>query len=130
MLQLKTKNIALNPVGRAVAKKKLHSAMLDARIHILMLDEGADAIDILMPIKDGIYVMARSYELLNKTDSVEFRKLKSAMRILEECSANRFIWRQSYAITMNNAIELCVTEWSKIPPHTFHLAIVDVLGTM
>ena len=38
-----SKHTALNPIARAVAKKKLESSMLDHRIAILMLDEGEDA---------------------------------------------------------------------------------------
>lgn len=102
--------------------------MIDARIHILMMDEGENAHDTLVPISEGIFVMARAYELMGEMESVDYRKLRPAMSILVECSENKFTWRQSYAITVNNAIEICVENWARVPLKTFQLAIKEVTG--
>lgn len=128
MIRLKDKNISKNPIARAVAKKQLYSAMLDARIHILMMEEGESAESTLAPIAEGIFVMARAYELMDEMESVDYRKLRSAMLIFVECSENKFTWRQSYAITVTNAIEICVDNWTRVPVKTLQLAIHEVTG--
>ena len=128
MIRLKDKNISKNPIARAVAKKQLYSAMLDARIHILMMEEGESAESTLAPIAEGIFVMARAYELMDEMESVDYRKLRSAMLIFVECSENKFTWKHNYAITVNNAIEICVDNWTRVPVKTLQLAIHEVTG--
>lgn len=118
-----SKNTALNPIARAVAKKKLESSMRDHRISILMLDEGEDASSEVTASSVPIYAIIFSLDELNKTDSVEYRKLKSAGNILLECAENKFKWRRDWAVTIDNALEICQEQWSKIPPKTLQKAI-------
>ena len=86
MIVLRDKNVARNPVARAIAAQQLKAKMLDCRIQLLMLDEGVDARANILPISDAVFVMAYAYELMGKEDSVEYRKLKSAMLTLTACS--------------------------------------------
>lgn len=130
MIVLKDKNIAKNPIARAVAAQKLKQKMLDHRIQLLMLDEDVDARAHILPISDAIFVMAYACELMGKEDSVEYRKLKSAMLTLTACSERKFRWHNADAITIDNAIGICVDDWTKVPHNTLQQSINHILGTM
>ncbi len=130
MIVLKDRNIARNPIARAVAFNQLKQKMLDQRIQLFMLDEGADARNAILPISDAVFVMAYAYELLDKEDSIEYRKLKSAMLVLTACSERKFVWRKSDTVTIDNAIVICVEQWIKVPPKILQNAINHILGTM
>ena len=128
MIVLKDKNIARNPVARAIAKQKLKQSMLDMRIHLLMMDDGEPCQSEILTISDAIFVMACCYEFMKREDSVEFRKLKSAMGILTECSEKGFKWHREWAMTIDNAIDICSENWTKIPSDIFQRAMKHILG--
>jgi hypothetical protein len=130
MIVLKNRNVARNPVARAIAAQQLKKRMLDQRIQLLLLDEGTDARAHILPISDAIFVMAYAYELMKKEDSVEYRKLKSAMLTLTSCSERKFIWHKADAITIDNAIGICVDNWKAVPYDLLQHSINHILGTM
>lgn len=130
MIVLKDRNIAKNPVARAVAFQQLKRRMLDQRIQLLLLEEGSDSRSSILPISDAVFVMAYAYELMGREDSIEYRKLKSAMLTLTACSERKFVWRKMDAITIDNAIGICVDQWIKVPHNTLQQAINHILGTM
>lgn len=128
MIVLKDRNVARNPVARAFAKQKLKQDMLNMRIRFLLMEEGEQCQSEVLVISDAIFVMACCYEFMKREDSVEFRKLKSAMRVLEECSETKFKWRTEWAVTIDNAIDICSENWTKIPSTTFQRAMKHILG--
>jgi hypothetical protein len=130
MIVLRDKNVARNPIARAVAAQQLKTKMLDQRIQLLMLDEGVDARANILPISDAVFVMAYAYELMGKEDSVEYRKLKSAMLTLTACSERKFKWHKADAITIDNAIGICVDNWQTVPHDLLQQSINHILGTM
>lgn len=130
MIVLRERNVAKNPVARAIAAQQLKKKMLDHRIQLLMLDDGVDARAHILPISDAVFVMAYAYQLMKKEDSVEFRKLRSAMLTLTECSERKFIWRKIDAITIDNAIGICVDNWRTVPHDLLQHSINHILGTM
>ena len=130
MIVLKDRKIARNPVARAVAAQQLKKRMVDQRIQLLMLDEGVDARESILPISDAVYVMTYALELVDQKESTDYRKLKSAMKVLAECSERKFVWRKADAITIDNAIQITVERWIKIPTNTLHEAMTHILGTM
>lgn len=124
----KPKNVARNPVARAVAKKQLKDAMLNMRIALLMMDDGDDVRDHILTISDSVFVVAESYALMGQEDSPEYRKLKSCMKVLTDCSERGFKWKTEWAITVDNAIDICSENWTKIPSVTFQQAMKNILG--
>jgi len=130
VIVLKDQKIARNPVARAVAAQQLKKRMVDHRIQLLMLDEGVDAKEHVMPISDSIFIMAYALQLDGKEDSTEHRKLRSAMLVLVDCSERRFIWHKADAITIDNAIDICVSNWTKVPSDTLQEAMNHILGTI
>jgi hypothetical protein len=130
MIVIKEKNVAKNPVARAIAAQQLKKRMLDHRIQLLMLDEDIDARAHILPISDAIFIMAYAYELMKQEDCVEYRKLKSAMLTLTNCSERRFTWHKADAITIDNAISICVDNWRKVPTSVLYEAIQHITSTM
>jgi len=104
--------------------------MVDQRIQLLMLDEGEDARSNILPISDAVFVMAYALELVDQKESTDYRKLKSAMNVLVKCSERKFAWQRADAITIDNAIQITVDKWIKIPTNTLHEAMTHILGTM
>jgi hypothetical protein len=130
MIVLKDRNVARNPVARAIAAQQLKKRMVDQRIQLLMLDEDEDAQANILPISDAIFVMAYALELVNDMESTDYRKLKSAMLVLVACSERKFAWRKADAITIDNAIQITVEKWIKIPTNTLHDAMTHILSTI
>ena len=128
MIVIKERNVARNPIARAIAKKQLNEAMLDMRIALLMMDDGESCQPHILTISDSIFVMATCYEMLDQKDTAEFRKLKSAMNILTTCSETGFKWDRKWAITIDNAIGICADNWTKIPSTVFQRAMKHILG--
>jgi len=130
MIVLRDKNVARNPVARAIAAQQLKKRMVDHRIQLFMLDEGVDAKEHIMPISDSIFIMAYALQLDGKEDSIEHRKLRSAMLVLVDCSERKFIWHKADAITIDNAIDICVSNWTRVPSDTLQEAMNHILGTI
>lgn len=128
MIKLMDRNVARNPVARAIAKQQLKQAMLDMRIALLMMEEGAEVSQHILTISDSIFVVGTSYEMMGWEDTPEFRKLRSAMNLLTECAQTKFKWRKEWAITIDNAIDICSQNWTKIPSTTFQRAMTHILG--
>lgn len=129
MIALKDINLARNPVAKAVAKQQLKKAMLDMRIALLMMDEGENVYEHITTVSDSIFVVAAAYEIMGRQDSIDFRKLRSCMNILTECSETGFKWKKEWAITIDNAIDICSENWTKIPSTIFHQAMQQILGS-
>ena len=130
MIVIKERKVARNPVARAVASQQLKKRMVDQRIQLFMLEEGVDARNNILPISDAVFIMAYALELVKQEDSSDYRKLKSAMLVLVNCSERKFVWHKADTITIDNAIEICVNRWTKIPTDTLHEAMNHILGTM
>lgn len=128
MIKLMDRNVARNPVARAIAKQQLKQAMLDMRIALLMMEEGESCHEHVLTISDSIFVVAAAYEMMGAQDTIEFRKLRSAMSILTNCSETGFKWKKEWAITIDNAIDICSENWTKIPSDTFQRAMKQILG--
>jgi hypothetical protein len=130
MIVLKTEKIARNPIARAMAADKLKKAMLNQRIELFMMEEGQDARAQVIPIANSIFVLAAAYEMMEWQDKVEYRKMRSAMNVLTECSERKFKWRTIDTVTIDNAISICVDNWRKVPPSVLYEAIQHITSTM
>lgn len=130
MIVIREQKIARNPVARAVAAQQLKKRMVDQRIQLFMLEEGVDARSSILPISDAVFIMSYALELIKQEDSLDYRKLKSAMLVLVNCSERKFVWHKADTITIDNAIEICVNRWTKIPTDKLHEAMNHILGTM
>jgi mitochondrial fission protein ELM1 len=95
-----------------------------------MLDEGVDARSHILPISDSVFIMAYALELAGREDTTEYRKLKSAMLVLVNCSERKFVWHKADTITIDNAIDICVNNWTTVSSSILHEAMNHILGTI
>lgn len=119
----KGKSLSKNPIARAYAIKKLKDAVVSHRISIFMLDEGCDASSELTATALPVFAIMYCLEKQKKEDSIEYRKLKSAVNVLLSCAQGEFSWKKEYAITIDNALDIAQNEWGKIPPELLGRAI-------
>ena len=130
MIVLKDQNVARNPIAKVFAAQQLKKRMVDQRIKLFVLEEGQDARDQILPISDSVFIVACAYEMMGQKDTVNYRKLRSAMQVLTDCAERGFTWRINDTITIDNAIGICVDNWTKIPSVTLQKAMTHILGTM
>lgn len=119
----KPKKKNLNPVALAYMKQKLKSAITTHRVSIFLLNEDENCNSNLTATSLPVFVMIYCLEKLGLEDSVDYRKLKSAVNVLLECSANEFKWKKRYAITIDNALEIYVRRAPSIDPALMSQAI-------
>lgn len=63
-----------------------------------------------------VHALMSCLEEMGESDSVDFRMLKSASVVLTDLSKRNFAWRKADAITLDNAMEICVKRWVGIDP--------------
>ena len=119
----KKKADASNPVARAYALQKMKEAVTSHRISIFFMDEDEEAESAIVATSLPVFAMMFCLEELKQEDSVDYRKLKSAVNVLLECSGNSFKWKRDYAITLDNALGIAQDRWGKIPKELLGRAI-------
>ena len=63
-----------------------------------------------------VHAMLACFEDMGELDSVDYRKLKSAAKVLEDLASRNFAWRTADAVTLDNSMEICVNRWAGINP--------------
>ena len=119
----KKKADASNPVARAYALKKMKDAVVSHRISIFLMNDDENAESATVATSLPVFAMMYCLENLKEEDSVDYRKLKSAVNVLLECSGNGFKWKRDYAITLDNALWIAQDRWGKIPKELLSEAI-------
>lgn len=114
---------ASNPIARAYALKKMKEAVVGHRISIFLMDDGEDAESATVATSLPVFAMMYCLEDLKEEDSVDYRKLKSAVNVLLECSGNGFKWKRDYAITLDNALGIAQDRWGKVPKELLGRAV-------
>ena len=121
-----SKNTALNPVARAIAREKMKEAVTTQRIAIFLLDDDEACADTAVVLSLPIYAMMICLERMGELDSGDARKLKSACKVLGELAERQFKWRKAYAITIDNSLEICQRRWSGILPNMLHKVLSEL----
>lgn len=120
-----SKNTANNPVARALARKKLAEEIVTNRIAIYMMDEGEDCRDKTVVLALPIYAVMVCIED-EKEDTVDARMLKSGCAVLQQIAETGFLWKKEYAVTLDNALQICERRWSGIPPAKLNKVIAEL----
>ena len=119
----KKKADASNPIARAYGIKKMKEAVVSHRISIFMMEDCEDAESATVATSLPVFAMMYCLEELKEEESIDYRKLKSAVNVLLECSGNSFKWKRDYAITLDNALAIAQDRWGKIPQELLGRAI-------
>lgn len=110
------RQVVLNPIARAFAKDRLKRLALNHRIGMMMLVENEYAASEAIAMSFIVHALMACLEEMGESDSVDFRMLKSASVVLTDLSKRNFSWRKADAITLDNAMEICVKRWAGIDP--------------
>ena len=119
----KKKADASNPIARAYGIKKMKEAVVSHRISIFMMEDGEDAESATVATSLPVFAMMYCLEELKEEESIDYRKLKSAVNVLLECSGSGFKWKRDYAITLDNALGITQDRWGKIPQELLGRAV-------
>ena len=120
------KNTGLNPVARAIAKQRMLSSVMDYRISVFMLDEGDPCYSDAATLE--VMVTTMLLAMVDRRDSVEFRKLQAAQSVLNALFARNCVWHKADAVTLDNALQIIVTEFPKLPAKAANDAIQRALA--
>lgn len=119
----KKKADASNPIARAYGIKKMKDAVVSHRISVFLMEDDEYAESAMIATSLPVFAMMFCLEELKEEDSVDYRKLKSAVNVLLECSGNGFKWKRDYAITIDNALGIAQDRWGKIPKELLGRAV-------
>lgn len=114
---------ASNPIARAYGIKKMKDAVVSHRISVFLMEDDEYAESAMIATSLPVFAMMFCLEELKEEDSVDYRKLKSAVNVLLECSGNGFKWKRDYAITIDNALGIAQDRWGKIPKELLGRAV-------
>ena len=117
-----SKNTAKNPVARAIAKQKLREAVTTQRIAIFLRNDGEDFRDTALTLALPMYAVMMCFEETGE-DSPDMRKLKGGCAVLKQISETGFVWRKEYAISLDNALEICERRWAGFPVEMLNKAL-------
>lgn len=117
-----TKNTAKNPVARAVAVQRLRQAVTTQRIAVFMMEDGEDCRGTTVELALPVFAVMTCFDAM-KEDSADSRRLKSGCAVLSQLAQSGFIWRKTYAITLDNALEICERRWITIKPELLNSAL-------
>jgi hypothetical protein len=118
--------VVLNPIARAFAKDRLKRLALNHRIGMMMLVENEYAASEAIAMSFIVHALMACLQEMGESDSVDFRMLKSASVVLTDLSKRNFAWRKADAITLDNAMEICVKRWAGIDPDLLQKHIYDL----
>jgi len=92
----------------------------------MMLVENEYAASEAIAMSFIVHALMACLEEMGESDSVDFRMLKSASVVLTDLSKRNFAWRKADAITLDNAMEICVKRWAGIDPDLLQKHIYDL----
>ena len=120
------RQVVLNPIARAFAKDRLKRVALTHRIGMMMLVENEYAASEAIAMSFIVHALMACLEEMGESDSVDFRMLKSASNVLVDLSKRNFAWHKADAVTLDNAMEICVKRWAGIDPDLLQKHIYDL----
>jgi hypothetical protein len=97
-------NVARNPIARAIQKHRLHSAMVDFKMHCYFLEEGSQEQGNYMTAAQLYAVAIRLCEVKGITEGVPL--LRAAMSCCMQRAREGFKWKLVDAVAMHNGMEV------------------------
>lgn len=88
------KQVARNPVARAVARAEMKQAVTDFLLHAYMAEEGSDQTAAVRAVSKVIAVAIRVLEARHDAESPDARVMAGAMSALAQCSERGYRWRE------------------------------------
>ena len=124
-----SKQVGLNPVARAVARENLKKTVLDQKIQLYMLQDGAPCNDIVIPMMLVLtaFVLAAERDRAVGPEVREVRILRGAISACEQMITNNS-YRQVNTTTLDVALDCAVDLSKRLAPALFNAAWNQVSG--
>lgn len=123
------KQTGMNPIARAVARENLRNAVLDQKIQLYLLKEGAECRGILVPILVllSAFTLAAGRDKNVGSDVREVRILKGAISACDQMITDNS-YRQANTTTLDVAIDCAVELSKRVDPVLFNTAWLELSG--
>ncbi len=123
------KQTGMNPIARAVARENLRNAVLDQKIQLYLLKEGAECRGILVPILVllSAFTLAAGRDKNVGSDVREVRILKGAISACDQMITDNS-YRQANTTTLDVALDCAVELSKRVDPVLFNTAWLELSG--
>ena len=118
------REVAMNPVARAIARQKLQKSMLDVKIKLYMTDEGEQIQSVVQEVSRLIVVTmiaCRTDEVVEHMDI-----MNDALVKLCEISENQFRWRKDDAWIIDDAMDAVILATPKLSAIAIYEATKEI----
>lgn len=122
------KHVALNPVARAIARRRMRQAMLDFQIRLRLLTDGeAVPLDCQAAAK-VLAVAAAALDYQGQGDSAAARVIAGGMGALADMAGAGWLWRSRHATAVDEALKRAEQAYATAPGRITQLAHLHVQG--
>lgn len=123
------RNVGMNPIARAVARENLRKAVMDQKIQLYLLAEGAPCRDVLalMLALFTAFITAASRDKNVGADVREVRILKGAISACDQMITDNS-YRQANTTTLDVALDCAVELSKRVDPALFNAAWQELSG--
>lgn len=101
-------DVARNPVARAVARQRMHAAVLDFLSRIYLLEDGepvaADMSAAARVLAVAVRVLEQRARTTQDLESPAMRVMAGGMGAIAQCSARQWRWRTLDAVAVDRAL--------------------------
>lgn len=104
------RQVALNPVARAVALSKLKVAVTDVLVRLYLFPDGADVRTQIVDANELLAIVMRCVELYGDINNPDYRVMRGAHSCMIQLSESKFIWHSRHApaidVGLRRALEM------------------------
>lgn len=115
-----------NPIARAIAAQKLTQQIRKFCIGLYQLREGEEVVREAEHAATVIWSVLESMYTMGLEDEADARVLRAGVKVLTELAERKFLWRPSYASTVDRSLQICAARYPKIPSNVLY----EAYGTM
>lgn len=110
------RDVALNPVARAVALHVLRGSVRDGLIVLFGANDGDNVRKTILDMSEYVAIVMRAMEMAGQEDDPDYRVMKGALSTMVDVSRAGFVWHTRHA----RAIDAGVTRAVEITAKRLH----------
>jgi len=119
-----SKNVAMNPIAKAIARQKLMKSMVDVKIKLFFTQEGEQIQSVVQEISRLLAITLLACRVDKVTEFVNL--MDEALFLLTKVADDEFRWRTDYALIVDDAMDAVLLVTPKISPKAIHLAAKEI----
>ena len=117
-----SRQVAMNPVARAVSKKLLVDALRDFQIRVHLMNDGEDATADVESAMKALAVCLHAMEIIGQADNPACRVIRGAQSALLQCAMRRFRWRALDATAVDQGLQCVADIYPQLPANVMTAA--------